>query len=173
MPLDSTAALSDTAVGPAVAHFQNLTAAFAYAGEVRARRRIVIETSAFAAFGWVPTAAITDGGIATDGATQSTIGGLGARDSKRPAERHRACDRDVDLSAEVAGERATVGTLKAGTNFRIAGDAGEGFEAITVEDASISLSEDAKLVARAKDLEACPEAALGTGGNEGKRPGTH
>ena len=106
--------LSLTAGGPPVARLKSFPAAEIVAGQTRSgKRQLVLEADGFIAFGWVPEDALD-----TRGATGiGRRGALGRRRFNRSVDHDQACGHELTVLAEAGGERAVVGTLKAGARF--------------------------------------------------------
>ncbi len=111
--------------------------------------RVVIEHHRYWAVGWLPTAALSQSHVARAPRVM-----MGATYYAGTGDKH--CGHDVALMVSVAGERAFIGTLRAGASFNTSTlDVEPGFVALTVFEQWFHLQGDAKLLVRAEDLDGC------------------
>ena len=154
--MGGNATLSLTAGGPPVARLKSSPAAKIIAGQTRSgKRQLVLEADGFIAFGWVPKDALN-----TDGATG--IGGhgtLGRRRFSRSVDHDQACGHELTVLAEAGGERAVVGTLKAGARFVSEGprpdDLEPELEPIQLPGSWMEAAPEAHLLLRKSELADC------------------
>jgi hypothetical protein len=103
--------------------------------------------------GWVRTASLGES-WGSGGATLGGGGGVGIVSGRFPSSRRVACPADVPVIAEVAGERATVGHILAGTPIDVADRPGD-FSRVQVGSRSVHTADSSSFLARASDLKGC------------------
>ncbi|AKT41487.1 hypothetical protein [Chondromyces crocatus] len=145
--------------GPAVAELRaedDDDAKVTVVGSAGAHERVLWWRDEALIMGWIPAAKLRQAPPAS-----GALGTLSAYGSVLSATRERGevmtCPRDVPLIAEVMGERATVGTARAGFRLELLARSG-GYADVLLVEGGVWLSEGARLLARTSDLIRCRRA---------------
>ncbi len=161
LAMDRAVPISVEPGGKAAARIRVTEPHFASVLEKKAgRARVSVTVDTLVLFGWVSTRDLVPAGSLAGYGTGS--GRAGVRDPERSVLERRVCDEDVPVVAEVAGARATVGTIRRGTSLEVLERAGD-LERVWVKARWIHPARGASLLARARDLERCREAEDGPG----------
>lgn len=111
--------------------------------------RIVIDNQRYLVVGWLPSVMLGESRV-----TRPPRVRMGATSYRRVGDQH--CAHDIALIASVAGERAFIGALPAGSSFTASTlDVESGFVELALVEPWFRVSDDAKLLARADDLSGC------------------
>jgi hypothetical protein len=112
--LTGEAPLSATAGGPPVARVSaQPTAQLLIAGMKGASTHIVLDDRSFVIHGWIPSSSLEDG--LAPGVGYGTASGYPAASITSPNSENQPCTRDLPVFVELAGTRAEIGVLAAGS----------------------------------------------------------
>lgn len=154
--VESGAQIAETPGGPIVATLRPDAAMWAVVLESKgARRRIAADASGYWVVGWIDAKFVGPKGVMAIGPGWGELGTYGM--SSGPP---RSCGHELPVFGQIAGERAHLGTLRAGTGYERSEPQPIGLEkgwvAIHLVSHWLTPVDGASLLVRTEDLDGCP-----------------